>query len=163
MWAVYDWRNDTADAYHIYAVKRSPDGNWSQPIRISPEQGTHHLPWAASSAEGTLALAWYGTLDDEAGPNEVDEEARWDLYTAVTVDGTSQDPGFQLANPDPKLVHEGPMNRKLLDFLQIEIGPDGAIHIAYAQDRDGQPDERTQYVRSAPGLELAREDYLNGP
>jgi len=163
VWAVYDWSNGTSDAYHIYAVKRSPDGEWSQPVRVSPDRGTHHLPWADASAEGSLALAWYGTLDDEAGPNEVDEDAQWELFTAATIDGTEDDPGFQLAQPEPALVHEGPMNRKLLDFLQVKIGPEGAVHIAYAQDREGQEDERTEYVRSTTGLDLAREDYLNGP
>jgi hypothetical protein len=163
VWAVYDWTNGTSEAYHVYAVKRSPEGQWSDPIRVSPEQGTHHLPWAASSAEGSLALAWYGTLDDEAGPNEVDEDAQWELFTAATIDGTEDDPSFQLAQPDPAFVHQGPMDRKLLDFLQVEIGPEGAVHVAYAQDREGQEDERTEYVRSTTGLDLARDDYLNGP
>jgi hypothetical protein len=162
-WVVYDWSKDDEEAYHVYATMRSPAGEWSEPVQVSPDEGTHHLPWGAAGKTGSLALAWYGTLDDEVGPNSVDGDADWHLYTGVSVDADTTDPSFAVTKPDPKKVHEGPMNRKLLDFLQIEIGPEGAVHVAYAQDRNGQADERTEYVRSTTGLDLAHEVYPNGP
>jgi hypothetical protein len=162
VWLVYDWTNGTSDAYHIYATPYTDEG-FGEPVQISPDQGTHHLPWADAGAAGTLALAWYGTMDDEAHPDEVAEDAEWHLYSAASVDTNSDRPSFQIAKADPLPVHEGPMNRELLDFLQVEIGPEGGFHIAYAQDRDGQVDEVTEYVRTPTGLDLAREDYLNGP
>ncbi|MDX1611650.1 MAG: sialidase family protein, partial [Candidatus Thermoplasmatota archaeon] len=163
LWIVYDWRIDGEDAYHVYAAKRDTAGTWSDPIRVSPEEGTHHLPWPAAGREGTLVLAWYGTLEDEAHPNEADEGAVWHVFAAATIDGTSDAPSFQVTLADERPVHEGPMDRKLLDFLQVDIGPEGAAHIAYAQDRDGQPDEATEYVRSTLGLDLARQAFPYGP
>lgn len=163
VWIVYDWRNGTDDEgpFHVYATRYAPGDGWHGPYRVSPPDGTHHLPWAAAGAKGTLALAWYGTLDDAAGPNSVDDDAGWNLWTAASVDADAARPSFQRV--ELSRVHEGPMDRKLLDFLQVEIGPEGNVHIAYAQDRQGQPDEATEYVRTEPGLDLAPATYLNGP
>ncbi len=167
LYVVYDWVNDTADStegpWDIYMAHRAPNGTWDGPHRVSPPNGTHHLPWAATGREGSLVVAWYGTPDDQAGPNDVDDEAWWEVYTAASVDAASGDPSFQRVTADPEPVHQGPMDRKLLDFLQVDIGPDGAIHLAYAQDRQGQPDERTQYVRSTTGLQLQPASYPHGP
>jgi len=161
-WVVYDWSGEDQYAYHVYAALWDGEA-FHDPVQVSPDEGTHHLPWAAAGAEGTLALAWYGTPDDEAGPNDVDEDARWYLHTAVSVDAGDGEPTFQVDRPDPELVHEGPMNRDLLDFLQLDIGPEGRLHVAYAQDRAGQVDEVTEYVRSTGGLDLAPGSFLNGP
>lgn len=165
VWIVYDWRKGTDQEapYHVYAARLDPSGDWHGPYQLSPDNGTHHLAWGATGAAGTLAAAWYGTLDDEADPNGVDEDAEWHLWTAASIDADTADPSFLRTQPIDRKVHEGPMNRKLLDFLQIEIGPEGRIHIAYAQDRNGQPDEATEYVRSTTGLDLAPDDYPNGP
>lgn len=167
LYVVYDWVDDTSDTsegpWDIHMAHRAPDGSWDGPHQVSPPGGTHHLPWAATGAEGSLAVAWYGTPDDVAGPNDVAEEARWSVYVSASLDAASGEPSFQRVEADPEPVHQGPMDRKLLDFLQVDIGPDGAIHVAYAQDRDGQPDERTQYVRSTTGLQLQPDRYPHGP
>jgi hypothetical protein len=167
LWVAYDWRTtddegnpeDTA----VYLARRSPDGTWSGPWMASPEEGTHHLPWPAAGESGKVGLAWYGTLDDEAGPNAVDRDARWRAYAAVTLDGDAGAPNLTVSPVDPRPVHQGPMDRKLLDFLQAEIGPAGALHVAYAADPGGRPDEVTRYARTTTGLSLAPSSYFNGP
>lgn len=93
----------------------------------------------------------------------MDEDAEWFLYTAVSRDATGPNATFEIDQPDPELVHTGPMNRKLLDFLQVDIGPDGGVHVAYAQDRGGEPDEATMYLRSDALAQLAPTAYPNGP
>ncbi|HVL88436.1 MAG TPA: hypothetical protein VM681_10615 [Candidatus Thermoplasmatota archaeon] len=167
VWVVYDWRQSSsstdAEPYHVYAARRDPDGAWHGPYRVSPPTGTHHLPWPAAGRDGTLAMAWYGTLDDARGPNSVSADAAWHVFAAATVNGADGVPAFQIALADPLPVHYGPMNRALLDFLQADLGPDGTLHVAYAENRDRAKDEATWYVRTPALSFLAPERYPNGP
>lgn len=175
VWLVYDWqdganvtcsgdfptRSCTPAPYHVYAARLDPAGGWHGPHRVSPEAGTHVLPWGAAGRDGRLVVAWYGAPDAEEG--EVGKEDAWWLHVAVTLDGASEAPSWQVARADPEPVLTGPMGRRLLDFLQVDVGPDGGLHVAYAKAAEGQQDEATWYVRSTAGLALAPTAYPNGP
>ncbi len=172
VYLTYDWEHRAsagadAEGTAVYMARYdSQEATWGGPYLVSPDapgEATHHLPWPAAGAEGRVVVAWYGTSDDAAGPNSVDEDARWFLEVAASVNADAEDPSFQVARADPVAVHEGPMDRKLLDFLQVEIAPDGVVHVAYAQDRGDRPDELTQVVRSTGALPLEPLDYPNGP
>lgn len=145
----------------VYAARLDPQDEWHGPWRVSPEAGEHVLPWAAAGRDGTLVVAWYGAPEAENGTLGEDDE--WFLHVAVTLDGASDPPSWQVVQPDEEHVLVGPMDRRLLDFLQVDVGPDGAIHVAYAKAREGEKDEATWYVRSTVGLGLAPEVYPNGP
>lgn len=143
----------------LSVARRDPDGAWQPPVQVSPA-GHHRMPWfATGTAAGTAALCWYGTPDAEIGP-----QSEWFVYAAVSLangaDGTWQ---VFVADPDPVFI--GELGRELLDFFQCEVGPDGAMHVAYSKLRpsEGGPEEQLQYVRSEPVPRLAAAEYPWGP
>lgn len=177
VWIVYDWQ-DRKDIrcepgtplqegaceprpFHVYAVRLDPSGQWHGPFRVSPEAGTHVHPWAAAGRAGALVVAWYGAPGAENG--SVEDTDEWFVHVAVTLDGAAETPAWQVARADPAPVLAGPIGRRLLDFLQVDVGPDGALHLAYAKAEGDAPDEATWYVRSTVGLALAPAAYPNGP
>lgn len=152
-----DWGGK--DGYVMFAAIRDPDGAW-RVVNVSAQGGTHHLPWAAAGPDGGFVLAWYGTDDDAAGVNEVAADAEWFVFLAATHDAGAT---WQVVRADPAPVKVGPMDRRLLDFLQVDLAPDGAAHLAYARDTGTTPDEHTLHVRTTVGLGLAPLAFPNGP
>lgn len=145
--------------YRVYASVREPDGTW-RATRVSPPDATHVMPWPAAGRDGGFVLAWYGTDDAKATPNGVTPDAEWFVFLAASHDAGRS---WQTVRADPAPVLKGPMDRRLLDFLQVDVGPDGAAHVAYAADPDATSAERTLYARTTVGLGLAPLAYPNGP
>jgi hypothetical protein len=136
------------------------DGGWEESIQVSPD-GHHRYPWLAGGRDGSAAIAWYGTPD----PN-ITTETEWFVYAAVSQDATSATPTWNWAIADPEPIFIGALGRDLLDFLQVDIGPDGSVHIAYSKLRAGQgPDgneEQLHYVRSEAS-QMAMDQFWLGP
>lgn len=137
------------------------DDTWRPAVVVSPA-GHHRMPWAAAGAAGAVAVAWYGTPDDDIGP-----DSEWFLYVAATRDATAAEPDWSWVQADVDPVFVGALGRDLLDFLQVDIGPDGAIHVAYADQHpvkgnDGN-EEHLRYVRSEPDAAMAMTAYWYGP
>lgn len=160
VWVVYAWGEE--GEYAIHASLRDPAGEWRGPFQVSPEGGTHVLPWPAALKDGTLAVAWYGAPWATVKDGAVADTDAWYLMVAATVDGDADAPAFQTVLADPDAVAAGPLGRRLLDFLQIDVSPDGALHIAYAAERPESP-EHTYYVRSTSGLDFAPMEFPFGP
>ncbi|HLE47960.1 MAG TPA: sialidase family protein [Candidatus Thermoplasmatota archaeon] len=142
----------------VYATLRTTDGVWHDPVMVSPNFGHHRMPWVAGGGPGKAAMAWYGTLDEKT-------DAKWYLFVAVSLDADQPDAHWQVAVADPEPVVVGTLGRQLLDFLQVEIGPDGAIHVAYSKLRPtaDNGEEVLHYVHSEPTLPLQMTKYFNGP
>jgi hypothetical protein len=126
--------------------------------------GTHRMPWAAGGGDGDLVVAWYGSNDTEIGP-----DSEWFLWTAIVEGANTMQPTVRTMIADPTPVFIGNLGRDLLDFLQVDFGPDGAIHVAYSQQigpyaegLDGD-EERLRYVRSEPLPELMMDTFWLGP
>lgn len=119
--------------------------------------GTHRMPWLAAGAEGAVVVAWYGTSDEMPGA-----DSRWFLHVASNANMKMGDAwDVQIADSEPVFV--GNLQRELLDFLQVDIGPEGAVHVAYSKlPNDGTTEEQLTYVRSEPSA-LAMADYWLGP
>lgn len=145
----------------VYITHRGPDGTWSENVTVlSPPDGYHRMPWLAAGADGAVALAWYGN------PQNGSADGDWYLYAAATKDHGAT---WDVVHADPDPVFHGVLGRDLLDFLQVDLGPEGAIHIAYSdQWVDGQPpgpdgnEEQLRYVRSEPSP-LGMTEYWLGP
>lgn len=144
----------------ITVAHRSPDGVWHPAVTVSPPTGSHRLPWIAAGGPGKVAVAWYGTLEDEIGA-----QTPWYLFSVASLDAhLGVNASWQLAIADPEPVFVGALGRDLLDFLQVEIGPDGAVHVAYAKVRGATGnEEQLHYVHSEPTLPLAADQYFWGP
>ncbi len=119
------------------------------------------MPWLAAGADGTMAVAWYGAADETVGP-----DSEWYLHAAASRNAANPDARGDWVIADPEPVFVGALGRDLLDFLQLELGPDGAIHMAYSKLRAGEgPDgheEQLTYVRSEASP-LAQGQYFWGP
>lgn len=142
-------------AAQFYETSTSP-GKWL-PVETITSSGTHRMPWIAAGAEGAVAIAWYGTPDDE-----VTDSSEWFLHVANNpAMGMLGEWTVQIADPEPVFV--GNLQRELLDFLQVDIGPEGGVHVAYSKlPNDGTNEEQLTYVRSDPSP-LAMTDYWLGP
>lgn len=143
----------------IQVARRDPDGTWNPAVKVSPA-GNHRMPWfATGTAAGTAALCWYGTPDAEIGPS-----SEWFVHVARSL-GNGADGTWTVAVADTEPVFVGELGRDLLDFFQCEVGPDGAMHIAYSKLRpsEGGPEEQLQYVRSEPDAALAATKFPWGP
>ncbi len=145
----------------ITYTHRDANGSWGEVQQIGPDEGQQRMPWIAAGAPGAVALAWYGT-------NATDGNGDWFLHAAASrnADQTVPAARWDTVIADPEPVFQGALGRDLLDFLQVELGPDGAMHIAYSKNRPGQgPDgneEQLQYVRSEASP-LAASRYAWGP
>ncbi len=145
----------------ISVARRDPDGTWNAAVPVSPPGGHHRLPWLAAGGPGKVAVAWYGTPD-----NTVSATSEWFLHVATSYNANS-DPAnvtwdVQVAVDEPVIT--GDLGRSLLDFLQVDIGPDGAIHVAYSSlPSGGGNEEQLRYVRSEANPELAMTHYFWGP
>ncbi len=136
----------------ITIAERTAEGKWLPPVNVTaPARGK--MPWLAAGRDGAVAVAWYGT--NASSPDH------WQLNAAVSRDhGQSWESA--IGDSDPVFV--GDLQRDLLDFFQVEIGPDGALHIAYSSLATSEGnEEHLRYVRSEPDPTLAAVDYKNGP
>jgi hypothetical protein len=143
----------------LFVARRDADGTWNEAVKVSPA-GHHRMPWfATGSAAGTAALCWYGTPDAEVGP-----ASEWFVYAAYSL-GNGENHTWAVGIADTEPVFIGSLGRDLLDFFQCEMGPDGAMHIAYSKLRpsEGGPEEQLQYVRSEPNAALAATKFPWGP
>lgn len=139
----------------IVVATRDPSGTWLPGVTVSGV-GHHRMPWIAAGAAGASVVAWYGT-----NATEITGETEWFLHVALTLDAGATWT-TRIADASPVLI--GDLQRQLLDFFQVEVGPDGTIHVAYsAQGATEEPEEQLHYVRSEPIPALAPTRYFNGP
>lgn len=138
--------------YGIHLATRTTEGAWSVHT-VSPVNGTHVMPWVEAGPAGGFVVAWYGIDSEANAPDAVAEDAPWYVFLAATHDAGAS---WQVARADEESVLAGPMARRLLDFLQVDLDEAGAAHLVYAHNRDGSNDERTSYVRTTIGLGLSQ-------
>ena len=145
----YDWGTEE-DGYAIHVAVRDPSGAWTL-RNVTRSPGTHVMPWIEAGPAGGFVVAWYGVDSEASGPEAVATDAPWHVYLATTHDAGA---AWQTVRADPEPVLYGPMARRLLDFLQVDLDEAGAVHLVYAHARDGTPNELTAYARSTVGLGL---------
>lgn len=113
------------------------------PFAVSPPdlKGTAFAGLAAG-ANGRLAFAYLGNRQTDAGPDDAGPATEWHLFVGMTLDAGSADPTFatQQVTPPGDPVQRGSIaltrgekdgNRNLLDFIDLSLGPDGRVWVAY--------------------------------
>jgi hypothetical protein len=150
--------NSEGEDERILVARRAADGTWMEAVTVSPA-GHHRMPWfATGAAAGTGALCWYGTPDEAIGP-----ASQWFVYVAHSL-GNGEGGTWHVGIADPEPVFTGVLARDLLDFFQCEVGPDGAVHLAYSKLLPGTGnEEQLTYVRSEPDAGLAATNFPWGP
>ncbi len=173
-WSEYD--QSGCDVF--YAASTDLGKSWGDAVRVSDGPGCATFPWITAAGAGKVGLAWYQTPYTRDTPpgseflglltgryaygmnlalapqDEVPQDANWYLHSAAVTDADSAKPHVVEARVKTKKpVAQGPLQRQLWDFLQLDIGPDGRLHITYADKyKDIAP--QTWYVSSKRGPKL---------
>jgi hypothetical protein len=175
-WSTYDKKG--CDVY--YAASTNGGKSWHDPVKVNTGPGCATFPWVTAGANGKIALAWYETpatkradpgelalrtlsgrtiyngleLPIAAFQDEVSDDAPWYLHVAAIRDAGAARPRIAEARvPSKTPVLLGPMERELWDFLQLDIGPDGRVHVTYSDKyKDSAP--QTWYVGTKGGPRL---------
>lgn len=136
------WAEPRSMTNRVYVARSTDLGlTWSTPERVS-EDNTAVMPWIVAGADGHVAVAWY-EADVRGNPNSVPADAAWTPRVAVR-QGWSEP--WQRAALSPTPNHRGPLcthgaacydmgiDRDLLDYFELAVGPDGRLHAVWADD-----------------------------
>lgn len=123
-----------------------------------------YFTWASAGAPGAVAVAYYGAVKDDetAKANGLDPNA-WYLFTSFSTDAASAKPHWATVLVDPEPLGYGQLGRRLGDFMQVAVGPDGAIHIAYAVNPEMDDSATATYIGTGPIAGMAPSKPLFGP
>jgi hypothetical protein len=158
-WAGRDAATDPINVYMAYSNDHG--ATFSKPYRVNKDVGPGHLYTTMSAGDpGVVDIAWYtGTKPD---PNDVDQD--WFVDFAQVRAANTAAPQITQSRIMPNRIHHGSIclegilcvdalggDRSLLDFFQVQVGPDGMANIAFANN--GSPDDqlRVWYARQTGG------------
>lgn len=153
-----------SDSSVPYMITSDDDGrNWRGPYRAAPAEVTS-APFVTVAAgdEGRVGVAFIGTEGYSGDPTDAPADTEWHLYIGISTDADQDPPTwtFEQVTPDIDPIQVGSIclggiscgsDRNLLDFIDSEIGPDGAYHVAYA-------DGCTPGCRSGDSPSASRDD-----
>lgn len=148
------WVDRDSSQYDVWMSYSTNKGaTWSKTFRVSAGLGTTVFPWITAGGDGKVAVGWYGT-DVVGEPDSVGSGAGWYVYAGVSQNAHDAMPTFATARATD-VVHAGNIctsgtgcggaDRDLLDFLSVDLMPDGRVAIAYADD-GGTSNARTMFV-----------------
>ena len=138
-----------SDGRNIFLVHSTDHAvTWSNPVQVNDStdlnENLNLMPWlAAGPTPGSVAIVWYATDHDSN-----DDNARWRVYFAQTFNGAATTPAFRIVQASDHSNHAanislkglpitGPSpNRNLIDYFQVNIDPQGAAIIGYADDHN---------------------------
>ncbi len=171
------WSTTDAEGCDVYYAASTNEGkSWGKPVKVNTGSGCATFPWITAKDNGDVALAWYETPATKLATaseravrsltspsaygldlaltyqDELPADARWFLHAALIDDAASKRPNINEEQvPTKTPVLEGPLGRTLWDFLQIDFGPDGRVHIAFVEKYQATAPE-TWYVSSKSNL-----------
>jgi hypothetical protein len=128
--------NETSGTGCTVYLTESRDGaaTWTQPVAINRDpRGCATFPAIAAGAPGRIAVGYYQETASATGQDHVPDKAPWYLHVEYNTNAVTDPRGFVDSVADPTPVLFGPLMRRLWDFFQIAIGPDGSANIAYSQ------------------------------
>jgi hypothetical protein len=157
-WAGRDSERDPIDVF--YASSTDHGETWSAPHRVNADSGGHaHIYTTISGGDpGVVDVAWYTSSTPDPSSSDND----WYVDFAQIRRADTADPEIRTSRVYPESIHHGDIclqgllcvaggDRSLLDFFQVQVGPDGVANIAFANN--GSPDDRLRvwYARQASG------------
>jgi hypothetical protein len=153
-------RDNTAQPMDIWLAYSGDHGDsWSPPYRVNQDVGTAHIYSTISAGDtGVVDVAWYTatTADASSAAND------WHVDFAQVRNANSLSPSIKQSRPYPSSIHHGDVclqgilclvggDRSLLDFFQIQVGPDGRAHIAFANNASPDGQQRIWYAGQIGG------------
>ena len=123
---------DTVERLPYLSVSRNGGKTWSKPVMVAPKGvKATNLATLDIGKPGSIAIAYYGTTNDD------DPEKGWSGYIASGINILTSKPTFYTATiNDPRFPLKmracGPGRcGRVLDFIDVEIAPDGQPWAAY--------------------------------
>ncbi|MDQ6747090.1 MAG: hypothetical protein M3010_03155 [Candidatus Dormibacteraeota bacterium] len=157
---------NTPDPHHTH---------WSTPVRVDSgaDTATTDFGWFAVGDPGKLAFIWLGT-DKREHPSLANPAKLWHPFMAVTTNGDTSTPTFQQTRVGLGPNHISDMclsgtvgcitsvgNRNMADFISVDIGPDGAAQMTWANDANQLHTLPTTLIPGLPVTQAARQ--VSGP
>ena len=143
-WAGRETPAQPLDIFISYSTDHGD--NWSPPYRVNQDVRTAHSTISAGDT-GVVGVAWYSATTPDPGGADND----WHVDFAQVRNANTMAPAIKQSRPYPSSIHHGDIclqgilcilggDRSLLDFFQLQVGPDGRAHIAFANNAspDGQ-------------------------
>ena len=134
------WDSSDGPSRVWYAGSTDSGATWSAPSAI-PTPGLHSFELVdAAATDGRIAAAFVANVDSDKGPNQVDGWSRWYPYVA-TLDLTVEGASWEVVRLEAHPIQLGPIcvdgpkcmdgSRNLLDFIDVQFGPEERVHVAY--------------------------------
>ncbi len=138
-----------------YAFSTDQGKSWSAPVRVSSSPAaTNEFDWLQAGADGTIAVAWYGTSKVAVGGSDgmpsslADEGAAsqypWYGYASLITGADTARPKIRQTRFTEKPMHFGAIcnkgttciadptaDRQMADFFAFDLGRDGGLRIVY--------------------------------
>jgi hypothetical protein len=161
-WATPSSRNGLYDVW--FASSNDHGKTFYGPFKINPNGIQGNMPWIAAGDNGRVDIVYYGTSGTEDPTTSLTNE--WNVFFAQSLNATDREPVFAVSQASDHITHKGPIcnigilcppnplnqtSRRLLDFFQVAIGPDGLANIAYADDGDTNDAAHVSYARQNGG------------
>ncbi|MFY9587785.1 MAG: sialidase family protein [Actinomycetota bacterium] len=156
-WAGRDAEEDPINVFLSYSNDHGE--TFSEPYRVNNDATGHvHIYTTVSGGDpGVVDMAWYtaSTADPASADNE------WYVDFAQIRSANTASPQISQSRVFPNSIHHGEVclngtlcaiggDRSLLDFFQIQVGPDGMANIAFANNgypADNTPDDSTDHTK----------------
>lgn len=130
---------------HLYLTTSLDQGEtWrEESVDLSGPITMTTMPAIVAGDPGRIAVAYYGTVDDAKGPDEVNESALWHLYVTYSLNALDEVPEFVTVQVSADPIQVGgistnsgcdapPGSRNLLDFIDAQMDAQGRLFVAYA-------------------------------
>ena len=155
-WAGRDRATDPINAYLVHS--KDHGRTWSAPLRVNRDVGNAHIYAAVSAGDrGVVDMAWYSSTKPD--PNDTSND--WFVDFAQIRSADTGRPRVSQSRPYRSRIHHGDIcllgilcttgDRSLLDFFQVQIGPDGKANIAFANNGSPDAKRRVWFARQTSG------------
>jgi hypothetical protein len=156
-WAGRELKTQPLDIFLAYSNDHGD--SWSSPYRVNQDVGNAHIYSTISAgAPGVVDVAWYSATTSDPGRTDND----WHVDFAQVRNANTGAPAIKQSRPYPSSIHHGDVclqgilcivggDRSLLDFFQIQVGPDGRANIAFANNASPDGQQRIWYAGQIGG------------
>lgn len=169
VYAVYSGYAHKGDPMHVWLQQSSDHGStWTAPYAVDSvlpgAEGQDLFGWVAGGGKDVAVVSWYHT----AAPNKDADGIDWTVPVAQVRGLASGQPTAVYGMASDHSVHHGPIctlgtfcgilpgssdDRSLLDFFQVEVGPDGVPAVTWSDNNriDGGAKTGVGYARQVKG------------
>lgn len=140
------------------------DGNWTAPTDAIPSRIDPFFTWVDAGAPGSVAVAYYGQVTHDGAAEALGvERDGWYLFASFSTDLGADGGHWATVLVDEAPVGYGDLGRRLGDFMQVDVGPEGQIHVAYARNPEMDDSAKAAYRRTSAIDGMAPSRPLVGP